>query len=96
MSRHKRVSAGTKALIPHRVQVKERNLPCIPLWLPKLMTGKKKKKLCLEVENYVLFDGFLNTTAEDRASQIVLRNYSKGIREEPDNIEIFLLKKKSM
>ena len=50
---------------------------------------KKKKKKHLEVENYVLFNGFLNTTAQDKASQIVLRNYSKGIREEPGNIGLF-------
>lgn len=60
------------------------------------MTEKKKKKHRLEVENYVLFNGFLNTTAQDKASQIVLRNYSKGIKEEPGNIRFFffLLKKK--
>lgn len=59
------------------------------------MTEKKKKKH-LEVENYVLFNAFLNTTAQDKASQIVLRNYSKGIREEPSNIGFFFLLKKKM
>lgn len=60
------------------------------------MTEKKKKKKHLEVENYVLFNGFLNTTAQDKASQIVLRNYSKGIREEPGNIGLFFFAEKKM
>ena len=45
------------------------------------MTEKKKKKH-LEVENYVLFNGFLNTTAQDKASQIVLRNCSAEVSSE--------------
>lgn len=99
MSRQKRASAGTKALIPQNSDERQKST-LFPFVVAKTDDWKKKKKHRLEVENYVLFNGFLNTTAQDKASQIVLRNYSKGIKEEPGNIRFFFFfcwkKKKSM
>lgn len=51
-----------------------------------------KKSHNLKVERYVLFGDFLRTSSREVASQIVLRNRSKGVRIEPRHIGTFATK----
>lgn len=48
-----------------------------------IVSAEKKKMNILKVERYVLFGDFLRTSSREVASQIVLRNRSKGVRIEP-------------
>ena len=54
----------------------------------------KKNKYNIKVENYVLFSGLIENTAQETASQILLRDCSKEVREEePGHVGIFAGKK---
>ena len=72
------------------IKFRQRREVWIPLWSPKVLTGKKKKKHNLKVESYVLFGELLRTEAQDTISQIVLRDCSEEVREESGYIEMFV------
>ena len=86
-------SATTKTLDPHRVQSKEKSL----LWSFHGHQNWWLREKCTMSKLWVKFDSgtLLRTIAQETASQILLRNWSKEIREEEPGYVSFSCWKKT-